>query len=123
MVLATLGLASAGVYIDMTVSDFGVLRNKSDIETPVISDINVPHPNILVLYATVGILTGVGFGLTYLPSMTVIKTHFRVNLGLACGVAQVGMENQNNPEANNQINPRLELGLANSSWHQSSMFC
>jgi len=90
VVLATLGLASAGVYIDMTFSDFGVLRNKSDIETPVISDINVPHPNILVLYATVGILTGVGFGLTYLPSMTVIKTHFRVNLGLACGVAQAG---------------------------------
>ena len=68
VVMASAGLLSAGLYIDYS-----------------------PHqPNILVLYLTVGLLTGLGFGLTYLPSITILKMHFDRKLGLACGLAASG---------------------------------
>ena len=48
------------------------------------------HPNILVLYFSAGVMTGVGFGFTYLPSVDIVKMHFEKNLGLACGIAASG---------------------------------
>ena len=88
VLLATAGLLSAGLYVDLTASgEQGLNRNTTSGYHNVNGD---RHPNILVLYLTVGLLTGLGFGLTYLPSMTIMKMHFDRNLGIACGLAASG---------------------------------
>ena len=88
VILASSGLFASGVYIDVTSSKYELLTNGTDDNNIVTEDIR--HPNILLLYATVGIFTGIGFGLTYLPAMTVIKMYFNKHLGLACGIANAG---------------------------------
>ena len=65
--LSTIGLFLAGVYID-----------RSDA------------PSILVLYLTVGVLVGLGFGLMYLPAMDIVEIYFSKNLGVATGIAAAG---------------------------------
>ena len=47
-------------------------------------------PNILVLYLSVGLLTGLGFGLMYLPAWDIVEVYFDRRLGLATGVAAAG---------------------------------
>ena len=65
--LATVGLFFAGFYIDTSEA-----------------------PNILVLYLSVGVMTGLGFGLMYLPAMDIVQVYFSRNLGLATGIAAAG---------------------------------
>ena len=65
--IAALGLLSAAVYIHLK-----------------------PEPAILVLYVSVGIITGLGFGLMYLPSWDIIEVYFDKKLGFATGVAAAG---------------------------------
>lgn len=89
VILASSGLFASGVYIDLTSSKYEVLTNASDNNNNIVGE-DIKHPDILVLYATVGIFTGLGFGLTYLPAMTVIKMYFTERLGLACGIANAG---------------------------------
>ena len=69
VVTASAGLLGAAAYIHLTSTD----RPRSATEANMTSTSTTAssgHPNILVLYATVGLLTGLGFGLTYLPSIT-----------------------------------------------------
>ena len=65
--LAMAGLAAAGLYISLT-----------------------NEPAIEVLYLCVGILTGFGFGLMYLPAMDIVERYFHKRLGLANGIAAAG---------------------------------
>ena len=67
VILASCGLLSAGVYIDLTNKPQILKSSNGSLST---SDDPV-NPNIMVLYVMVGILTGIGFGFTYLPLMTV----------------------------------------------------
>ena len=90
--LASAGLLSAGLYTEYCEQE---------------------PPNILVLYLTI-ILTGLGHGVMYLPSLTIIKLYFDTKLGLAMGLAAsgtgfgefiwapiVGLVNKNFPLATN----------------------
>ena len=88
VILATLGLLLAAIYVDMTSSDVEVPTHNASLASVSVEPRH--HPNILVLYVTIGLLTGTGFGLTYLPIMTVTKMHFTKNLGLACGISLAG---------------------------------
>ena len=45
---------------------------------------------VAVLYLTVGVLAGVGFGLLCLPSLDILQFHFSARLGLALGLASSG---------------------------------
>ena len=65
--IASLGLLTAAVYIHL-----------------------IPEPNILVLYVSVGIITGLGFGLMYLPAWDIIEVYFDKKLGFATGLAAAG---------------------------------
>ena len=47
-------------------------------------------PNIVVLYMAVGGMTGLGFGLIYLPSIDILKLYFHRKLGLANGISNAG---------------------------------
>ena len=47
-------------------------------------------PSIFVLYISVGFITGLGFGLVYLPAWDIIEIYFDKRLGLATGVAAAG---------------------------------
>ena len=49
-----------------------------------------PVLNIPVLHISIGVLTGLGFGLIYLPAMDIVKVYFDTNLRLANGVAAAG---------------------------------
>ena len=51
--LSSLGLLVSGLYIQL-----------------------VAYPNILVLYLTVGVATGFGFGLMFLPAMDIVEHYF-----------------------------------------------
>ena len=69
VVTASAGLLGAAAYIHLAST---AAASEANITSSSGSGSNSGgHPNILVLYATVGLLTGLGFGLTYLPSMTV----------------------------------------------------
>ena len=65
--LATFGLLLAGLYIDLLSGD-----------------------QIAVLYVTIGILSGLGFGLLCLPAIDILQFHFNARLGLALGLASSG---------------------------------
>ena len=65
--IATLGLLIAAIYIHLP-----------------------PEPSIIVLYVSVGIITGLGFGLMYLPAWDIIEVYFDKRLGFATGVAAAG---------------------------------
>ena len=67
VILSTIGLAIAGLYIQFNSS-----------------------PSIIVLYITVGFLTGLGFGFMYLPAWDIIEVYFDEKLGLATGMAAAG---------------------------------
>ena len=76
VVTASAGLLGAAAYIHLASTDrprsaAASEANMTSTTTSSSSSNSGGHPNILVLYATVGLLTGLGFGLTYLPSMTV----------------------------------------------------
>ena len=82
--LATLGLLSAGLYIQQ-----------------------VEGTNLLVLYITVGGLTGLGLGLLCLPALDVLQHHFSRRLGLALGLASSG-----SGLGQLALAPLLQLGLS-----------
>jgi len=65
--LATIGLLLSALYIQVSTA-----------------------PSILVLYLTIGLLTGLGFGLMYLPAMDIVEQFFSRRLGLAMGLACCG---------------------------------
>ena len=71
VVTASAGLLGAAAYIHLASTDRprSAAAKEANITSTLTSSSG--HPNIVVLYATVGLLTGLGFGLTYLPSMTV----------------------------------------------------
>ena len=69
VVTASAGLLGAAAYIHLASTAAASEANMTSTTSS--GGSNGGHPNILVLYATVGLLTGLGFGLTYLPSMTV----------------------------------------------------
>ena len=72
VVTASAGLLGAAAYIHLASSDRPRSAPASEANmTSSSSSSSSGHPNIVVLYATVGLLAGLGFGLTYLPSMTV----------------------------------------------------
>ena len=73
----------AVTLLGVAVSSFGLLTAAVYIHL-----INVP--NIVVLYLTVGLLTGLGFGLMYLPAWDIIELYFDRRLGLATGLAAAG---------------------------------
>ncbi|KAL4220199.1 Major Facilitator superfamily [Mactra antiquata] len=47
-------------------------------------------PNIYVLYITMGIFTGFGIGLVFLPSVLSVTIYFKKYRGIACGLALSG---------------------------------
>ena len=67
VIFSTAGLLTAAVYIHLSSS-----------------------PSIFVIYVTIGLLTGVGFGLMYLPAWDIIEVYFDKKLGLATGIAAAG---------------------------------
>ena len=85
VVTASAGLLGAAAYIHLASTDrprsaaaseanmtsTDRPRSEANMTTTSTTASSSGHPNIVVLYATVGLLTGLGFGLTYLPSMTV----------------------------------------------------
>ena len=82
VILASGGLLGAGVYIDLTYEPQpNLLNNTNDSLSP---STDPACPNIMVLYGLVGILTGIGFGLTYLPLMTVRKNFSKYILFPTC---------------------------------------
>ena len=72
VVTASAGLLGAAAYIHLASTDRPRSAAASEANMTSTST-SSGHPNIVVLYATVGLLTGLGFGLTYLPSMTVTQ--------------------------------------------------
>ena len=73
VVTASAGLLGAAAYIHLASTDRPRSAAASEANMTSSSSSSSGHPNIVVLYATVGLLTGLGFGLTYLPSMTVTQ--------------------------------------------------
>ena len=73
VVTASAGLLGAAAYIHLASTDRprSAAASEANMTTTSTTSSSSGHPNIVVLYATVGLLTGLGFGLTYLPSMTV----------------------------------------------------
>ena len=71
VILASGGLLGAGVYIDLAYKPKPHLLNNTNASFSPLTD--PVCPNIMVIYVLVGILTGIGFGLTYLPLMTIKK--------------------------------------------------
>ena len=67
VLLATTGLLLAALYIQVSTT-----------------------LHIVVLYLTIGLLTGLGFGLMYLPAMDIVDHFFSRRLGLAMGLACCG---------------------------------
>ena len=67
VLLATTGLLLAALYIQVSTA-----------------------PHIVVLYLIIGLLTGLGFGLMYLPAMDIVDHFFSRRLGLAMGLACCG---------------------------------
>ena len=67
VLLATVGLLLSAAYINISLA-----------------------PCIIVLYLTIGLLTGLGFGLMYLPAMDIVEHFFSRRLGLAMGLACCG---------------------------------
>ena len=67
VLLATTGLLLSALYIQLSTA-----------------------PSIVVLYITIGLLTGLGFGLMYLPAMDIVEHFFSRRLGLAMGLACCG---------------------------------
>ncbi|XP_013400915.1 monocarboxylate transporter 13-like [Lingula anatina] len=47
-------------------------------------------PNLSVLYLTYGVMTGLGFGLMYFPSIVSVQDHFEKRKSLAMGIAMCG---------------------------------
>ncbi|XP_074040298.1 monocarboxylate transporter 1 [Leptinotarsa decemlineata] len=47
-------------------------------------------PNVLTLYLTIGVGTGIGFGLIYLPAIVSVTTYFEKKRSLATGIAVCG---------------------------------
>ena len=88
VVIASAGLFIGGLYIKLEGDHTAPPDNRTDNQTAS-GDIG-SHPNIIVLYASVGVMTGVGFGFTYLPSVDILKMRFDKNLVLACGIAASG---------------------------------
>ena len=68
VLLATTGLLLSALYIQLSTA-----------------------PYIVVLYITIGLITGVGFGLMYLPAMDIVEHFFSRRLGLATGLATSGV--------------------------------
>ena len=66
VLLATMGLVLSALYIQVSTA------------------------SILVLYLTIGLFTGLGFGLMYLPAMDIVEHFFSRRLGLAMGLACCG---------------------------------
>ena len=98
VVMSAFGLIIAGLYIQMTMDHHhpsNTTVHGSYSETPKgsvdhLEIIEGPVPNILVLHISIGVLTGLGFGLMYLPAMDIVKVYFDSNLGLANGIAAAG---------------------------------
>ena len=67
VLLATTGLLLSALYIQLSTA-----------------------PYIVVLYITIGLITGLGFGLMYLPAMDIVEHFFSRRLGLAMGLASCG---------------------------------
>ena len=65
--LATTGLLLSALYIQLSTA-----------------------PYIVVLYITIGLITGLGFGLMYLPAVDIVEHFFSRRLGLAMGLATCG---------------------------------
>ena len=65
--LSMAGFAAAGLYVSLA-----------------------NEPIIEVLYGLIGVLSGFGFCLMYLPAMDIIERYFKENLGLASGIASAG---------------------------------
>ena len=80
VILASGGLLGAGVYIDLTYEPQFLNNSNASLSTTT----SPVCPNIMVLYGLVGILTGIGFGLTYLPLMTVRKNFSKYILFPTC---------------------------------------
>ena len=68
VLLATTGLLLSALYIQLSTA-----------------------PCIVVLYITIGLLTGLGFGLMYLPAVDIIGHFFSRRFGLATGLARCGL--------------------------------
>ena len=66
-ILAMVGFAAAGFYVSLA-----------------------NEPSIEVLYGLIGLLSGFGFSLMYLPAIVIIDRYFKENLGLATGIASSG---------------------------------
>ena len=67
VLLATTGLLLSALYIKLSTA-----------------------PSIVVLYITIGLVTGLGFGLMDLASMDIVEHFFSRRLGLAMGLASCG---------------------------------
>ena len=98
VVMSAFGLIIAGLYIQMTMDHHhpsNTTVHGSYSETPKgsvdhLEIIERPVLNIPVLHISIGVLTGLGFGLMYLPAMDIVKVYFDSNLGLANGIAAAG---------------------------------
>ena len=89
VVLSSLGLIIAGLYVRMTVGYYES-ANITDVSDGDLLPIEGHHPSPMVLHLSIGGMTGLGFGLMYLPAMDIVKLYFDTNLGLANGIAAAG---------------------------------
>ena len=99
VVMSTIGLIIAGLYIQMTTdhhhppnttAHHGFISGTPTGSVDHLEILEGPAPNILVLHISIGVMTGLGFGLMYLPAMDIVKVYFDANLGLANGIAAAG---------------------------------
>ena len=67
VLLATTGLLLSALYIKLSTA-----------------------PSIVVLYITIGLVTGLGFGLMYLPAVDIVEHFFSRRLGLAIALSGCG---------------------------------
>ena len=52
--------------------------------------LSVAATSIVVLYFTIGVLTGLGFGLIYLPAIVSVSIYFEKKRAFATGIAVCG---------------------------------
>ena len=52
--------------------------------------LSVAATSVVVLYFTIGVLTGLGFGLIYLPAIVSVSIYFEKKRAFATGIAVCG---------------------------------
>ncbi|ESO83822.1 hypothetical protein LOTGIDRAFT_169057 [Lottia gigantea] len=90
--LPTFGLYAAGPFSAMLTNKFGCrpILMLGGMMSGFGMMASYFAPNIYVLYATFGIITGLGIGLSYIPAITALTLYFQKYRNIATGIAVSG---------------------------------